>query len=243
MSIDTPLIDKEETSTVTEESTYTGFIESSFNMINTCLGAGILSISNSFTFCGLIPSTITLSLSALFSYISAHMIIKMHTLCGINSFMELSVKIGKFGKILTDISVILFCYSCMIAYVIMSVEILQSWFMLAGLNLKSFWRRTVTVIVFCFGLPFMLTIPRNIKFLSSISFFCVIAVLMYFVGLVYKGIAVLPKDGIHPTTETYRFNMGIFNCIAVHFLCFSVSCLIIPVVKVMRPNMGHRSFT
>lgn len=238
-------LDNSEISTNTaqdgNEIKYTGFVETFINMVNTTVGAGILSIPNSFTFCGLVPSAITLTLSAVFSFLSATLIIKMNTLTEIHSYSILSSKIGKIGRVITDASIALFTYSCLIAYVIMSVEIIQSWMMLANLDLHSFWRRTATVLIFCFGFQFILTYPRNMSFLTYVSFFCLVAVVMFFVGMVYKGIKILPREGINQTAETFRFDLSIFNCIAIHFLTFSVSAFIIPVVKTMKPHVQRRT--
>ncbi|EAY05867.1 Transmembrane amino acid transporter protein [Trichomonas vaginalis G3] len=221
---------------------YTGVIATSLNLLNSTLGAGILSISNSFGFCGLVPSTAILTASAVLSFISASMVVKMHTISGINSFAIIAkTTLGKPGKLISDASLILFCYSCMVAYVIMGTEIIQSWAMAVHIDLHSFGKRALTVICYAFGLPILLTVPRNMTFLSYISFSCFIALSMFFFGMIYKGFTVLPKTGIDPTAETATFNLHIFNALAVHVLCYSLSGIIIPIVKVMAPSLHLRN--
>lgn len=242
---DLSLFTSDQTSTNSTLNTtphYTGIIATSLNLLNSTLGAGILSISNSFTFCGLVPSVLILTASAILSFISASMVVKMHTISGIKTFTKLSqTTLGKIGKLITDLSIVLFCYSCMVAYVIMGTEIIQSWAMAAGLDLRVFWKRAISCIIYAFFLPIALTIPKNMSFLSTISFSCFMALAMFFCGMIYKGIAVIPKKGIDPTVETSTINLHIFNALAVHVLCYSLSGIIIPIVKFMAPSLHLRN--
>lgn len=222
---------------------YTGVLSTAMNLLNSTLGASILTIANSFTFCGLIPSIAILTLSAIVSYTSASAIVKFHTITGINSFAKLSEKtLGKFGKIITDLSISFYCYSCMTGYVVMGTEIIQSWAKgLFKLDLYGRWQRYATVICYHFFVLVMLTLPRNMNFLSSISIFCFIGLMLYFCGMIYKGITILPKEGINETVETGVFNLHIFNTLAVNVLCYSLSGIVIPVIRVMAPSLHIRN--
>ena len=211
-------------------------------MLNSTLGAGILSIPNSFIFCGLIPSVTILTISALLSFISAAMIVRLHTVTGLNSIQKLTQHaLGKYGSMIMSISIALFCYSCMTAYVVMGTDIITSWAGALGFDLKGFWPRVITVVVYAFCLPIAMTLPRNINFLSYVSFSCFLALLLFFVGMCYKAFALLPSQGIDPTVETSDINLHIFNALAVHVLSFSLSGIIIPIIKNMVPSLHQRN--
>ena len=239
---DISLFTQDQQSTSTNRApVYTSLIATSLNLLNSTLGAGILSVSNSFTFCGLIPSVSILTGSAILSFISASMIVKMHTVTGYNSMQSLTqAALGSVGKTIMNISIALFCYSCMTAYVVMGTEIIQSWASALGFDLKTFWRRAATVVAYAFLLPIAMTIPRNVGFLGYISFSCFIALVLFFGGMCYKAVTILPKQGIDPTVETATMNLGVFNAFAVHVLSYSLSGIIIPVVKHMVPSLHKR---
>ena len=229
-------------STTKSQEKYAGLLPTALNILNSTLGAGILSIPNSFTFCGLIPSVVILTVSAVLSFISAAMVVQLHTTTGMNSMQKLTEhSLGKIGTTVMNISIALFCYSCMTAYVVMGTEIITSWAGALGFDLKSFWKRVATSVVYAFCLPIAMTIPRNISFLSYISFSCFVALLMFLGGMIYKAIVILPKTGVDPTAETGTINIHIFNALAVHVLSYSLSGIIIPIVKSMAPSLHQRN--
>ena len=211
------------------------------NILNTVLGAGILSISNSFTFCGLIPSISMLTLSALFTLLSTILVIKMADITKCDSINELAQRTtGKFGNTLMGVSVVFFCLSCMTAYIIMSTEIIQGWLSLAGFNTDSFWRRALVALVYSAVFPIALTIPRQLTFINYASFFCFVGLSLYTFGMFYKGIILLPKNGIDPTVETGVFGLGLFNALGVYALSFSLAGVIIPIIRNMEPDQKKR---
>ncbi|EAY20519.1 Transmembrane amino acid transporter protein [Trichomonas vaginalis G3] len=233
----------EQTTTDAKPAQYTGVLATSINLLNSTLGASILTIANSFTFCGLIPSISILAVSACVSYVSASAIVKFHTITDIDSFAKISqVGLGKLGQYVTDISIMLYCYSCMTGYVVMGAEIIQSWFAIFHVNLyNARWKRYVTVLCYHFFVLFMLTLPRNMNFLSSTSIFCFIGLMLYFSGMIYKGVTILPKEGINPSVETGTFDLRIFNTLSINVLCYSLSGIVIPVIRVMAPSLHLRN--
>jgi amino acid permease len=212
------------------------------NILNTVLGAGILSIPNSFTFCGLIPSVCMLTASAIFTYISTALVVKMSYTTSCESIGDLALQTtGKIGSNILSISLLCFCYSCMTAYIIMSTEIIQGWILLAGLDTSSFGRRAIVVVVFALAVPIALTVPRKLTFLNYASFFCFIGLGLFLFGMVFKGIVILPKDGIDPTVESGVFGIGLFNALGIHALSFSLAGVIIPLIRHMEPD-SHKRF-
>ena len=104
------------TNTISDNNKYIGLFATIMNLLNSVLGAGVLSISNSFTFCGIIPSILILTLSAILSYISSILIIKLQFIYNVKTLPDLALlSLGKFGSLILAFSTIIFCYSCMTA--------------------------------------------------------------------------------------------------------------------------------
>ena len=219
-----------------------GVFSTSLNILNSVLGAGIFSIANSFTFCGIIPSVCMLSFCGLMTYASTLLVIKMHGMTGCDSITDLCLRTcGKVGTWILTPSIVLFCYGSMIAYLIMSGEILQSWASLLGYDLYSFGKRAVLVLVYSLISPIAMTVPRHLTFLGYISFFCVICLFTYAIVMIYEGIAILPSQGIEPSVETATFNLGLFNALGIYALAFSLAGIIIPIIRHM-PHDDHKRF-
>lgn len=220
---------------------YTGIIPMVMNILNTVLGAGILSVANSFTFCGIIPSVIMLVGAAIFTYISTIFVVKMAQITNSDSLGYLANRtIGKYGTTLLSISLLCFCYACMTAYLIMATEIIQGWLLLLGIKTDSFAKRSVVAIVYSLALPIMLTVPKQVKFLNYASTFCFFSLLTYAFGMVYKSITILPSQGIDPTVETSNVGIKIFNSLGIYSLSFALAGVIIPVIRHMEPNLHKR---
>ncbi|EAY05210.1 Transmembrane amino acid transporter protein [Trichomonas vaginalis G3] len=231
------------TATTTDSPTikFVGVVPMIMNILNTVLGAGILSVSNSFTFCGLIPSVLMLCASAIFTYISTIMVIKMAAITNSDSLGYLAMKtVGKYGSLLLSISLLCFCYACMTAYLIMSTEIIQGWLLLAGVNTNTFAKRSLVCVCYSLFLPIMLTVPKHVGFLNYASTFCFFSLIAYVAGMIYKAIILLPKQGIDPTVETSSFGIKIFNSLGIYSLSFALAGVIIPIIRNMQPNLHKR---
>ena len=249
--MDTPLIEPRDNvstmdttnNTTNNEKKYVGVTPMIMNILNTVLGAGIMSISNSFTFCGLIPSVCMITASAIFTYVSTVLVVKMSYSTSCDSIGDLALQTtGRFGSGLMSVSLLCFCYSCMTAYIIMSTEFIQGWLLLAGLDTSSFGRRAIVVVVFSLAIPIALTVPRQVKFLNYASLFCFIGLGLFLIGMLYKGITYLPKNGIDPTVETSVLGLGIFNALGIYSLSFSLAGVIIPLIRHMEPDSHKRFF-
>ena len=225
-----------------KRSNEVGVFATIMNLLNSILGAGVLLISNSFTFCGVIPSVIVMSLVAVLSYVSAAMIVKMQHSTEAESLPKLAARTtGKIGSGILGIASVIFCYSCMIAYVIMGGDVLVSWLRLANFNIDGYWPRALLILVFSL-LPVSLTFPKNLTFLGWISSAAIVSLVFYVIAMVIKGVQLLPSQGINATCETAVFSLGIFNALAIYSLSFALAVVIIPIIAPSSRVLRKRYF-
>ena len=219
-----------------------GVLATIMNLLNSILGAGVLLISNSFTFCGVIPSVFVMSVVAVLSYVSAAMIVKMQHATEAESLPKLAaMTTGKIGSGILGIASVIFCYSCMIAYVIMGGDVLVSWLRLANFNIDGYWARALLILVFSL-LPVSLTFPKNLTFLGWISSAAIVSLVFYVIAMVIKGVQLLPRQGINVTCETAVFDLGIFNALAIYSLSFALAVVIIPIIAPSSRVLRKRFF-
>jgi len=236
---DKPLISQDIStfSTLPAPQTYSTVFGTTMNLLNSVLGAGVLSIANSFTFCGILPSIVILTVSASLSYLSAYMIVKTNEIARAESLPALTtLALGKNGSFVIAASSVLFCYSCMTAYIIMSAEIVQSWLSLVNIKINGFWDRAIFVLIYSVCIPVVLTFPRQIGFLSAISFACFLALVIYTISIIYKGITILPVKGVDPTCETSVLSFKVFNSLSIYSLALALTVVMIPILQKMEPN-------
>lgn len=232
------------TAAMTEESLTqeVGTVTTIMNLLNSILGAGVLLTSNSFTFAGLVPSLLVMTLVAVLSYASAAMVVRMQYATEAESLSRLAeMTTGKIGSGILGVSSVIFCYSCMIAYVIMGGEVLVSWLSLAGININGYWERALLVLFFSM-IPVSMTIPRDLKILGTISTFAIFALGFYFVAMIIKGVQILPEQGISPSVETGVMGLGIFNAVSIYSLSFALAVVIVPLISRAPQNLRKRYF-
>ena len=228
-------------STIHEDILHTSTFSTTMNLLNSVLGAGVLSISNSYTFCGLIPSTLILTISAILSYLSSFMIIKVNSKYHCESLPTLTkLTLGSFGSFTIGISSILFCYSSMTAYILMGSEIVQTWLTLLNIEIKTFFDRSIFILTYSLLIPVALTIPRQLSILSFVSFSCFLALLIYTFSILFKGINYLNHFGINPTVEKGILNLKIFNSLAIYSLALALTVVMIPIIQRMVPVTKKR---
>ncbi|OHS99976.1 Transmembrane amino acid transporter protein [Tritrichomonas foetus] len=211
------------------------------NLLNSILGAGVLSISNSFTFCGLIPSIFIMTVVAGLSYVSAAIVVRLQMETHVESLDALSkLTTGRVGSVILSISSMIFCYSCMIAYLIMGTDFLISWLDAAGLKITGFWDRALVAFLFSVCIPVAMSVPKKMKILSYISTSAIESLAFFTIVMIVEGIIRLPRDGFSPTVETYQLNFGIFNALAIYSLSFALAVVIIPIIIHSKPDLTSR---
>lgn len=228
-------------STDMTEKKYVSLFGTVMTLLNTILGAGVLSIANSFTFCGIVPSIFILTLVTSLSYISAVIVIQLQMKTKVENLDALAkLTTGTIGSIVLQISNIIFCYSCMMTYLIMGTEFIISWLAMAGVDASGRWPRALVALIFSLGIPVACSVPRKLSVLSWISTMALFALAFYTVAVIIEGGIRLPRDGIHPTAETINMNLGIFNALAIYSLSFALAVAVVPIIIHSEPNLTTR---
>ena len=210
------------------------------NLVNSVLGAGILGVPNSMHNCGVIVASILIIIVALMTEFGAILTIKLQHRTRANGFDELAgITLGKFGMIAVPITVFLFSYSCMVAYLVVACDSLISWFSLGGIKITGNWRSLV-VLINSLVLPIPLCIPRSIQFLSYFSFATFVSVFIYFIAMVVKAIQILP-NGMGEGIVLAKGGMPLFSAISVYALSFCLPSVMLPILHPYNKSVSKRS--
>ena len=142
-----------------------GMFGTVMNMLNSVLGAGILGVPSSFHEAGIIVSIIILLLIAFLAHLGTVMLVYLQHDLNAKGLDDLTnILLGKFWTSILSILTVIFSYACMVGYLIIGGEQIQSWFELAGSSVSSSWRPWM-MLIYSLLIPVALTIPRSIKFL------------------------------------------------------------------------------
>jgi amino acid permease len=211
------------------------------NLINSVLGAGILGVPASMHNCGVVIASILLIIVAVMTQFGAVLTIKLQYRTKANGFDELAqLVLGKWGSIALSISTVLFCYSCMIAYLVIARDYIVSWFDAAGVDFSSKFAQAMVVLINSLAVPIPLLIPRSITFLSYFSFATVVSIFFFFVSIIVKASIALP-NGLGPGVRFFKGGMGLFSSISIYALAFCLPAVILPILNPYNPDVRKRS--
>lgn len=217
------------------------------NLLNSLIGAGILGIPYAMRYTGLIPSVIILVIVALLSHFSADIAFRCQKIIndrgahaeGLDSMSLYTM--GKPGQYILSVLNIAFMYASLVAYLIISGNILTSWLELLGLtNLEKVGPRALIVLVYFLVIPFPLTIPKRISFLNYTSYLNIVCCIWYLIAMTIKAVTLFPKRGVGTGFILGKFDVGFFNAISVYGLTFSVCICILPLIIPFENNMKSR---
>ena len=222
---------------------YVSFFSTVMNLLNSLVGAEILSISHSMRYCGLYVSIGLMTTIAILSYVATIMTVKLQNSIKAESLHDLAVNIlGNKGSMCLSVLTLLFTYSCCVAYLIIGGDNIKSWFsLLHHTEWNDGWRRKIVMLIYSIILPAALTIPKQMTFLSMFSTFSIFCLAVFVGVIVYKGIVLLPKQGISVEAKAYGLNFGFFNALAIYSLMFALPAIILPILKPTHPSL-HRRF-
>lgn len=219
----------------------TSIVGTIFNMINSILGAGILSIGNCFIPTGYVVSIILLLLIAFLSYVASIMIVKLSADLNVNGLSELAnVLTGKVGSISLSILNLLYLITGLIVYLVLAGDTLESWFKLGGHDYSSRYKRALMILIYSV-IPISLTIPRQISFLKYFSTATVICILFYLVSNTYKfSDYVHGNKGVNPTTDVVLCKFDIFSSFATYGVAFALPAVIMPSLRMYEKSLSKR---
>ncbi|EAX93659.1 Transmembrane amino acid transporter protein [Trichomonas vaginalis G3] len=213
-----------------------------FNLLNSVLGIGLLSVPNSFINTGVIMSYVVLILMAVLSFFATNIVIKLQTQTGADGFDDLAFKIlGKIGSIVLSVLTLLFLTCALLAYMIVAGDMLISWFSMGGIDLtKGIWWRALMIFVYSICLPIPLTIPRNISFLQYFSTATVFCLSFFLIVMIYKCSSIVPKQGISKSISYWKLDFKVFSTLSIYAITFSLPVVTIPSMKLYNPDYRKR---
>ncbi len=182
----------------TQESGAT-LMSSVINMMNSIVGAGVLSIPNTVKKAGIIGSFLLLSISLYLSLEGAHMLSCTAVYTKEDSYGTIGKKLTKaWVGLIGDFAVILFDMGVSVAYLIIFfqqvIDLLNSWGGVAMDTLTTWKPLICGVLAFLIAFP-LLSIPTMdaLRFTSSIALVCIFLFVVISVG---KGIMQLAAGGL-----------------------------------------------
>ena len=214
------------------------------NLLNSLLGAGILSVPNTFCDTGYILTTVLLIVIAALSYVATFMVIEIQKRTKGDGFGDLAFRtLGKWGLVILDILTLLFLVSAQLAYLILGTDMIVSWFALGNIDVSGTWLRALVTAVYSLCIPIALTIPRNIAFLRYFSTATVAFIFFYVVVLTYKGIDYLVGNSghINSTCIKSHFDMSGLNTVSILALTFALPCVCLPSLKLYVKETNKRN--
>ncbi|OHT01207.1 Transmembrane amino acid transporter protein [Tritrichomonas foetus] len=223
------------------EATSAGHFTTLMNLLGSLLGAGILSVPNSFGSAGMIPSLAIIILIAALSYIASVMDIKLHQKIDCKGFDELVEKImGKWGSISYSIVVIIFLDASMIAYLIIGGDMITSWFAFGGIDITSFVYRLVMILVYGLAVPIALMVPKTFVFIGMVSAASNLFIIFYIAATIVKMAQMIPDQGIAASMVLAKLDMTTFSAIGVYALTFALPTVVIPLLSPYSPEYKAR---
>jgi sodium-coupled neutral amino acid transporter 11 len=214
------------------------------NLLNTLVGAEILGIANSFTYCGFYVSIGLMVVCALLSYAASILVIRLQHRTGGKSINEIATIImGKWGGIAVSILTLCFTYSAQVAYLVIGSETLETWIEMLGFEeWTRGWRRGILVFVYAMILPVALTVPKKMNFLNTASTTAIFFLVVFALVMVYKAAITLPYTGFDETCERAQFGIVLFNALAIYAMIFALPAIVLPLLNPFDPSVKKRYF-
>ncbi|KAH0791191.1 Transmembrane amino acid transporter protein [Histomonas meleagridis] len=236
-------LEEEESPETSEQAPKVSAVATVMNLLNSMIGAGILSVPNSFINCGIFISILILVIMAVLSLIATFMVIILAHKKGATGLSELAFKIlGKPGSLSLSILNLLFLITALTSYLILAGDSFFSWFKLGGIDLESStWIRAISILIYAVVLPIALTIPRNISFLQYFSTATVFCVTFFVVVIIYKSIDFMVKNHGFEATVTYaKFDITAFSSLSIYGLSFALPAVVLPPLRLFDTNIRKR---
>ena len=234
---------------------YMSFPVALLNLLNLLIGAEILGVANSFTFCGLAVSIWMMVFAAMLSYLGTIIILNLQKRVAAESINDLATKIvGRWGGQLFSGITLFFTYSNQVSYLIVGSETVCSWLSVAGKeSWTTGWKRSLVVLFYALVLPVALSIPKQMEFIDTASMAAILAQLLFVSSMIYKGSQCFGhgichnaftdpsiKYNIDPTAETARFGISFFNAFAIYSTLYALPAVVLPQLQPFTPNMKKR---
>lgn len=202
------------------------------NLLNSLIGAGILSIPHTFTHCGLFTSIILLIAMGLLSWISTILVLSLKNKTGAVGFDDLVRRVlGKVGSVSFSVLNLIFLICAPIAYLILAVDMIISWLSLAKINASNSLTRSIIVFLYANIIPIPMTIPKNIRFLSYFSTVSLFSILFFVVSMVIKASIAIQNEGVEKSVSYGKVNINLFAALSIYSASFALPAVVIPIIR------------
>ncbi|KAK8836317.1 hypothetical protein M9Y10_039652 [Tritrichomonas musculus] len=216
-----------------------GSFSTIMNIMNSILGAGILSVPNTFVNSGVIPSIILLLIMAILSLIATDMVISLAFKTQTTGLAELTNKIlGKVGTLILTILNLLFLLTALVAYLVLAGDMITSWFELGNIDLTPLPYHALMELIYGI-IPISLTIPRDISFLHYFSTATVVCIIFFCIVMIYK---VAKYNDINSTVVMSKLDIKLFSSISIYGLSFALPAVVLPAIRLYTPKVKKRWF-
>jgi len=211
------------------------------NLVNGLIGAGIVGVPATFALSGVGPTVVLILICSSLCYICGNFMIELQNEFKVGGLDDLALLVfGRWGQNLLGIGVIIFSMSCTVAYLIIGSNKLKDWLGVAGVKVETNGQWALLVFIYAILLPMLLTIPRNLGFLSKFSMATVCCIMYYIIALMIKSIIQLGDNGIHTTAIGSKYGSGLFQAFSVHCLTFALPVVMMPIIAPYNPSIKKR---
>ena len=218
------------------------------NLLNSLLGAGILSVPSSFTNVGLVPSIVLLAFIGVLSYYATSMFMRLQLETFTNGLDELALKVsGKVGQVILSILTLIFLESALMSYLILGGNMITSWIKLADIkafDIEKLWPRAIMILIYAVVIPIALSIPRSLKVLSYLSTATVFFIAFFVLSTIIKACSDWDfLSNKYPDKEvTYgKFDITVFSALSIYGLTFSLPIVALPIVNNYHHSVHRRN--
>lgn len=217
-----------------------GLFPTVMGLLNSLLGAGILSVPNSFTSEGVIPSFILLLLMWGLSYIAGMIIISLRDKTDASGLPDLALKtLGKGGEIALAVLSLLFIAAAQVSYLILGGDMLASFFALGGVDTTSVGARALMMFVYALVFPIALTFPRDVRFLSYVGTVSVVCIILFDFAIMIKAFIQFGKTGPAEVIVA-RVDINMFSALSIYALTFALPVICLPALATYTTEIHAR---
>ena len=211
------------------------------NMLNSLLGAGILSVPNTFVNTGIVLSIVLLIIMGVLSLIGTWMVLILAKKTGTKGLAEVAQAImGKAGAYTLAVLNLLFLVTALIAYLVLGGDMLISWFALGGIDVTTMSKRPILILVYGLCLPIALSIPRNISFLKYFSTATVVCIIFFIIVMCYEAGYYVTKFGVATGVVYAKCDITMFSSLSIYCLTYSLPAVVLPAIRMYNPLTRKR---
>jgi amino acid permease len=209
--------------------TKVGFFGTVVTLVNVLVGAGILGVPSTFNSTGIVPSILIMTLIVAISHFATVLTLALQKATAADGMDEVAGKIiGPKGMAALSSMILVFNVSAMLAYLIIGIDLVISFFSFGGIDLSGRWPRAGVVLVYGLCCPIALSVPRSLKILSYVSGLTCVCILTYVVVMVVQLAMRRGEVVEHPVIAT--MNLDVFGSIGIYALAFALPVCICPVI-------------